>query len=306
MKNRKSAFAFLSICSNSFLIVLKLCAGIVSGSVSIISEAIHSGMDLVAAIIAFFSVRISDIPPDKDHPFGHGKIENVSGVIEALLILLASVLIIMEAVKKLMHNQEVSVLGFGFGTMFVSAVINFFVSRTLYKVAKEEDSIALAADALHLKADVYTSLGVGIGLFLLWLTRLHFLDPVVAIVIALYIVHEAVMMLRNAFRPLLDEKLTDEEIDMIRTVLLSYKDAIIDFHELRTRRAGKYKHIDLHVTMPQHLSIKESHDICDNIERDLEQNIHNSMILIHAEPCEKACDACNSPIKNMCFTHTNK
>ncbi|HEX3007492.1 MAG TPA: cation diffusion facilitator family transporter, partial [Bacteroidales bacterium] len=170
--NKKTKIARLSVASNTALIAMKVIAGIWSGSVSIISEAIHSLMDLIAAVIAYFSVKVSDNPPDEEHPYGHGKFENVSGVIEAFLILVAAIWIIYEAVHKIIKPTEVDSLGVGVGAvvMIVSGCINFLVSRQLYKVAKETESIALEADALHLKTDVYTSLGVGVGLFLMWLT----------------------------------------------------------------------------------------------------------------------------------------
>ena len=154
--NSKIKVARLSIASNSFLIVIKLLAGLFSGSVSVISEAIHSGMDLVAALIAFFSVRISDRPADSKHPYGHGKFENVSGVIEAVLIFIAAVWIILEAVRKLLHQSDVEKIHLGLIVMAISALVNFLVSGKLYKIAKATDSIALEADARHLKTDVYT------------------------------------------------------------------------------------------------------------------------------------------------------
>lgn len=156
--NKKVSVASLSIVSNLLLIILKVGAGIVSGSVSIISEAIHSTMDLLASIIAFFAVRVSDHPADERHPYGHGKYENVSGVIEALLILVAAIWIIYEAIHKLINPVKSEFIGVGIVVMFVAAIVNFFVSKRLYKVAIETHSLALEADALHLKTDVYTSL----------------------------------------------------------------------------------------------------------------------------------------------------
>ncbi|HYW95165.1 MAG TPA: cation diffusion facilitator family transporter, partial [Bacteroidales bacterium] len=170
----KARVASLSVLSNSVLIAMKVTAGTLSGSVSIISEAIHSSMDLVAAIIAFFSVRASGKPPDKEHPYGHGKYENISGVIEAGLIFIAAGWIIYEAVKKLSGEQYVESLGIGSLVMLISAGVNAIVSSRLYNVAKKTDSIALEADALHLKTDVYTSLGVAGGLMLIWITGWHF------------------------------------------------------------------------------------------------------------------------------------
>jgi cation diffusion facilitator family transporter len=152
--NAKVSIARLSIISNTLLILMKLVVGLISGSVSILSEAIHSSMDLIAAIIAFFSVRVSDNPPDSRHPYGHGKIENISGVIESLLIFLAAVWIIIEAVKKLFGEKiELDSIALGSIVMLLSAIVNTFVSRRLYKVARSTNSVALEADALHLKTE---------------------------------------------------------------------------------------------------------------------------------------------------------
>lgn len=254
-----------------------------SGSVSIISEAIHSCMDLIASVVAFFSVKISDTPADEQHPYGHGKFENVSGVIEAILIFIAAAWIIMEAVDKIIAPQPVESLSLGFIVMFVSAAVNFIVSRQLYKVAKETDSIALEADALHLKTDVYTSAGVGLGLLLIWLTGLYYLDPVVAILVALFILREAYFLLKNAYFPLLDTAMPDNELQIIYN---SLKNKSLKFHDLKTRKAGHYRFADLHLELPENLSLKEVHDLCDEVEDDLKLKIKNLEITIHAEPVE--------------------
>lgn len=284
--NKRVRVAALSILSNTTLIILKLIAGIISGSVSIISEAIHSSMDLVAAIIAFFSVRVSTKPADKEHPYGHGKIENVSGVIEGVLIFVAAFLIIEEAIKKLIHPTKIEDTLIAVGVMLFSAVVNTLVSRQLYKVAKEEDSIALEADALHLKTDVYTSLGVGVGLLLLKLTGIYLLDPIVALLVALLIIKESWELCNNAFHPLLDKRLADEEEDRIKGVLAKYQAEIIDYHQLRTRKAGSTRHIDFHLTVYEDLSVRESHDLCERIEDDIEAVLKNSIVHIHIEPAE--------------------
>lgn len=295
--NTKTKAARLSIFSNITLIIMKLFVGIFTGSVSIISEAIHSAMDLAAAIVAFFSVRISDKPADEQHPYGHGKVENISGVIEALLIFAASIWIIVEAVKKIIHPEDVGSIGLGFIVMFVSASVNFFVSKRLYKIAKQEDSIALEADALHLKADVYTSLGVGIGLLLIWVTKLSFLDPVVAILVALFILKEAFHLLKTAFAPLMDVKLSDKEISTITNTISKYNSLYCDFHDLRTRKAGSNKYIDLHIVFPENMTIKAAHDICDEIEEELEQSLKNTNVMIHIESCTHSCTCCNKDLK---------
>ncbi|HEY5537091.1 MAG TPA: cation diffusion facilitator family transporter, partial [Acetobacterium sp.] len=196
--DRKSRVALLSIGSNTMLIILKVVAGILSGSVSIISEAIHSSMDLMASCVAFFSVRTSSKPADRDHPYGHGKIENLSGIVEGVLIFIAAGLIIFEAVKKISEPVEIEAAGIAIAVMLTAAVVNFFVSRILYKVGKEEDSMALEADALHLKTDIYTSLGVAAGIILIKLTGILVLDSIVAILVALLIIKEAWVLCRNA------------------------------------------------------------------------------------------------------------
>jgi cation diffusion facilitator family transporter len=282
MLDAKINIARLSVASNTLLIIMKLVVGIISGSVSIISEAIHSSMDLIAAIIAFFAVRVSDTPPDSRHPYGHGKVENISGVIEGMLILIAAVLIITEAIKKLLGAPlELESLWLGAVVMFISAVVNAIVSRRLYKVARETNSVALEADALHLKTDVYTSLGVAVGLSLILLTGIKWFDPVVAILVALFIIKESYQLLRKAFSPLLDTAWSDDEIkDLERK--LNIMD--VSYHDLRTRVAGNYRFIDIHVEIPENESVGNAHSYCDRVEDELKSIYNNLTVTIHVEP----------------------
>lgn len=280
--NAKVSIARLSIVSNTFLLILKLAVGIISGSVSIISEAIHSSMDLIAAIIAFFSVRVSDNPPDSRHPYGHGKVENMSGVIEALLIFVAAIWIIAEAVKKLLGEDiELSTIGLGSIVMLISAAVNFFVSKKLYKVARETNSLALEADALHLKTDVYTSLGVAIGLGLIMITGINWLDPAVAILVALFIIRESYNLLKRAFSPLLDTSWSEEDITELEN---SLKRLEVKYHDLRTRLAGNYRFVDFHIQIPEDVSVGSAHQYCDEIEDELKGSFENLTVTIHVEP----------------------
>lgn len=285
--NKKVKTARLSIFSNIFLIVIKLIAGVLSGSVSILSEAIHSMMDLIAAIIAYISVRISSQPADKEHPYDHGKYENVSGVVEGMLILIAAAWIIYEAIIKFSNKEEMKYLFVGLLVMCISAFVNFLVSRRLYKVAKETDSIALEADALHLKTDVYTSLGVAIGLGLIYLTGYHFLDPIIAIAVALLIVYEAIVLIRNAFKPLVDFSLPENDIKVIHSSLQHFTQNCISFHQIRTRKSGSHKYLDFHLEVPENMTVKDAHHLCDKIENNLKQKINNLDINIHIEPCSE-------------------
>jgi cation diffusion facilitator family transporter len=280
--NAKVSIARLSIISNTLLIIMKLVVGLISGSVSIISEAIHSSMDLIAAIIAFFSVSVSDNPPDSRHPYGHGKVENISGVIEALLIFIAALWIILEAIKKLLGEKiELDAIALGSIVMLISAIVNIIVSRRLYKVARETNSVALEADALHLKTDVFTSLGVAVGLGLIMLTGITWLDPVVAVLVAIFIMRESYFLLKRAFTPLLDTAWGNEEIEELEKTLTRME---VSYHDLRTRRAGNYRFIDLHIQIPENVSVGSAHQYCDKIENKLSGNYDNLTVTIHVEP----------------------
>ena len=277
----KTRTARLSVLSNTMLIILKVAVGIISGSVSILSEAIHSSIDLVAAVIAFFAVKVSGNPADDRHPFGHGKVENVSGVIEALLIFIASAWIIYEAIGRFLHPGETEALGLGVLVMAISAVVNIFVSRRLYKVAKMTDSVALEADALHLKTDVITSAGVAVGLGLIWLTGWHVLDPVIALLVAVIIIYESWMLLRKAFSPLLDTALSQGEMTKLTSIL---EEMEVQYHDLRTRAAGHQRFVEFHLDVPAHETIETIHRQCDLIEARLEHEFRDISVIIHPEP----------------------
>jgi cation diffusion facilitator family transporter len=280
--NAKVKIARLSILSNTLLILMKVVVGIISGSVSIISEAIHSSMDLIAALIAFFSVKVSDTPPDSRHPYGHGKVENISGVIEAILIFIAAALIIFEAVRKLLGEPIVlDKIWIGSIIMIVSAAINTYVSHRLYKVARQTKSVALEADALHLKTDVYTSIGVAVGLLLIVITDIQWLDPVVAIIVALFIIKESYTLLRRAFTPLLDTAWNEDEIEDLERKLNELE---VNYHSLRTRIAGNYRFIDIHIEVPKEETVGDAHKYCDEIENELMDNYENLNVTIHVEP----------------------
>lgn len=279
----KTAAARISVISNTSLVIIKFVAGFVSGSVSVISEAIHSMMDLLAAVIAFFSVKVSDTPADERHPYGHGKYENVSGVIEALLIFVAAIWIIYEAIDKLIYPRPLEKAGIGMIVMFVSAIINFFVSQNLYKVARRTESIALEADALHLKTDVYTSLGVAIGLLLIYISGIQIIDPIAAILVACLILKESYNLLKRAYSPLLDEAISNDELMDIEA---SIKKSNYPFHDLKSRQSGNMRFIEFHMEMPGDMPLKEVHKICDDIEEDIKNKIPNIQINIHVETHE--------------------
>ena len=299
-QRRKVRIAILSVVSNATLVVMKLITGLLIGSVSIISEAIHSGVDLLAAIIALFSVKTSSIPADGKHPFGHGKIENISGTIEALLIFVAAILIIIEAAKKLMHPEPMEALGWGVGVMLISAIVNIVVSKMLFKVGRETDSIALQADAWHLRTDVYTSFGVMVSLSLIWMAQgifpgknFFWLDPVAAIGVALLIIKAAYDLTAQSAKDLLDVHLPDAEIAWIRQCILNQNSVVRGFHDLRTRKAGHFRFVEFHLKVDPHMSVMDSHDITKVLKTKIKAQFPGTTVTIHIEPCDSDCvDKC--------------
>jgi len=286
--------AKFSVYSNSILVVLKLAVGLFTFSVSVISEAIHSGTDLLAALIANYSVRKSTKPADDGHSFGHGKYESLSGAIEALLILVAAMIIIYEAALKLISVAEINVVEAGIVVMGISAIMNFVISRYLMKIAKKHRSLALEADALHLRTDVWTSAGVFAGLLAVKITGYNVIDPIIAIIVAVIIIHAAVTLTRRSTYELLDHSLSAEEEAAICEAIKSATGETGTYHGLRTRRSGRDSFIDFHLVLPKNLPIEKAHKLCDDIEQKIVERLPNSNLTIHVEPCNGECDSCNN------------
>ena len=284
--NKQNA-AFLSIFSNTALIIFKLVAGVLMGSVSVISEAIHSSIDLLASLIAFFSIKKASKAEDEEHPFGHGKYENVSGFVEAILILLAALLIIVEAVKKLFNGGTVENIGAGILVMFIASVVNFLISMLLLKISKRTNSIALEADAMHLLTDVYTSLGVFGGLILLKFTGIKIIDPLTALFVAVLIIKTSIDLIKKSMTDLVDSRLPVEDLIKIENILKSHKE-ISTYHNLRTRKSGSSKEIDVQVHIDKDISLLDAHTLCDIIEAEIKETLTgDAYVMIHAEPDTK-------------------
>lgn len=284
--DKKARVAGISIISNVTLTILKLFIGFLSGSVSIISEAIHSAIDLLASVMAFTAVRLSRKGPDAKHPYGHGKFENISGVLEGMLIFFAAIWIIYEAIHKLINPEKISSFGLAIGVMLFSAALNFFVSRRLYKVAIETNSIALEADALHLKADVYTSLGVSLGIVIIWITGLSIFDPIFAIGVAVLILKESFHLIQKAFNPLLDARISFKEFDRLSVIIEAELPATTSIESLRARQNGSLYILDFILKVPPQMSVQEAHHICDNLELSIRKAFSDVDIKIHIEPKE--------------------
>lgn len=296
-QNRKSQVALISVISNALLVLSKLGIGFLIGSVAVISEAIHSGVDLLASVIALYSVRTSSKPADRGHPFGHGKVENISGTIEAALIFLAAGWIIFEAVQKFVHPEPMEAPMLGFGVMLLSTLTNTIVSRMLFKVGRETDSVALLADAWHLRTDVYTSAGVMAGLAFIsvgaWFFpgyNLHWLDPLCAMGVALLIIKAAYDLTVQSARDLLDASLPADEEGWIRKFLASQKGSINGYHALKTRKAGHFRFVEFHIQVDPQMSVAVSHELTEELCIAIKGRILHSTVTIHVEPCTRECN----------------
>ncbi|GGL62122.1 cation diffusion facilitator family transporter [Sporolactobacillus putidus] len=279
-----SRIALLSVLSNALIVLLKIIVGIYTGSIAVLSEAIHSSIDLMASAITFFSVRLSNRPADKIHPYGHGKVENISGTIETLLIFVAGIWIIYECANKLVRLEPVQLPLLGVLVMLLGAALNFFVSGIIRKSAERTHSVAMKSNAFHLVTDVYTSLGVAAGLLLAGLTGWSFFDPAIGIVLAFFIMFEAAKLIRESFPPLMDARLLPKEERRIRRIIESHQKEYIEFHNFRTRRSGHDVYIEFHLVVPSHLEIDTVDELCDRMEDDIKKEIPNAQILIHSEP----------------------
>jgi len=272
-----------------------LVVGFYTGAVSIISEAAHSAVDLLAAVIAFYAVRKADEPPDDNHAYGHGKVENLSGAIEAVLIIAAAIWIVYEAGHKLTGNYVPEFLEYGIIVMFISIVVNYFVSSRLHQVAVQTGSHALEADALHLQADIWTSAGVLIGLVVIKMTGLAWIDPAIAILVAGVVFKAGYGMTKKSLYELTDISLPQHEEQIIINVITSHTE-VISFHQLRTRRSGSRRLIDMHLILFKDMHLNKAHTVCDQIEAEIKAKLEFCDVVIHLEPCDHE-DVGSCPLK---------
>jgi cation diffusion facilitator family transporter len=285
MIKSKSGAAALSIASNSILIALKLAAGAITGSIAIITEAIHSLIDLVASVIAFISVRKADEPADEEHPYGHEKVENLAATIEGILILVGAAVIVYEATHRLVVGASVESLGVGIAVMGFSVLANLAVSAVLYRQARVHESPALEGDAAHLRTDALTSAGVLLGLGLVQLTGIDAFDSITALIVAAAIVSAGISIIRRSSGVLVDETLPDAEMDRIEQAIATARTPeVAGYHKLRARRAGRRRHIDFHVQYVSGTTLERAHSLAHEMRDSIEAEIPQAEVLIHVEP----------------------
>ena len=283
--HRKANAARFSIVSNSALIALKVVAGVLTGSVAIITEAVHSAVDLVASVVAYFSVRKAEEPADRSHPYGHEKVENLAAALEGVLIVLGAGIIIYEAIDKLGGDAHVERLGIGIVVIGFSAVVNFGISGYLYGQAKITESPALEGDAAHLRTDAATSLGVLVALALVAITGVDELDAVAALAVACAIVFTGVRLVSRSSRVLVDEALPEDEIERIAQAIEEQRaPEVVGYHKLRARRAGSRRYIDLHVQFARGTTLERAHQLSHELQRAISRELGGADVLIHLEP----------------------
>jgi cation diffusion facilitator family transporter len=283
---RKTRAAAFSIASNSVLIALKVVAGVITGSVAILTEAAHSSIDLLASMIAFVSLRKAAEPADASHPYGHAKLENLAAAIEGMLILVGAGVIIYESIHRLAVGAHVDTLGLGIAVVGLSALANFGVSHYLYEQARATESPALAGDAAHLRTDAWTSVGVLVGLSLVAITGVDALDSVTALVVAVAILSAGVRLVTSSSRILVDEALPADELDTVRAIMFAHEGSdVLGFHALRARRAGSRRYIDMHVQFRDGTTLEHAHDLAHQLQSEIRERLGGSAdVLIHLEP----------------------
>ncbi len=274
------------------LAALKFSIALITGSVSILAQTADSFLDLFSVLIAFLAIRVSARPADEGHPFGHGKIENISAVIQAILIFTTGGLVIYSAINRIISGEGVELTTAGIAVMAVSMIASILLSRHLRKVSKATDSIALEAISHNIAADVYSAGGVLAGLVIIYFTGFVILDPIIALIVALIIIKTGYTVTRKAITGLMDDRLPEAEEDIIKNCLNEHTGQIVGFHRLRTRKAGSQRFIDLHLVMPKNASVEEAHEVCDHLEEELEEMLNNTSVIIHIEPCNVECGQC--------------
>lgn len=293
MFSSRSSAAKLSLIVVIGLVVLKVVVAVITGSISIFAQALDSFLDVFAVIITLLAISVATKPADEEHPFGHGKVENIAAIGQAVLIFTASGLIIYSAVRRIIVGAPVELTEAGIGVMVVSIIVSLFLSRHLRKVSRATSSIALEANARNIATDVYSAAGVLAGLVAIRFTGLNILDPIIALAVASFILKVGYDILKKSFGGLIDVRLPKTEEDEIRSCIMEHGCQLAGFHDLRTRRAGSQRYVELHLTIPKDTSVEEAHQICDRLEQDIEARLPNTSVTIHVEPSSTECDQCS-------------
>ena len=279
-------YAWLSIVAALTTIVLKAIAWWMTGSVGLLSDALESLVNLAGALMALAMITVAEQPPDDDHAYGHGKAEYFSAGFEGLLILLTAVGIGVVSVERLLHPQALEQLGIGLALSLVASIVNLFTARILLATGRKYGSLTLEADARHLMTDVWTSVGVIAGVAAVALTGRLWLDPVLALLVAVNIVWTGWRLLYRSTQGLMDRALPAQEHALLLGVLTGYREQGVDYHALRTRESGARRFVELHVLVPGEWTIQRGHELVERLEGDIRLALPRTTVLTHLEPVD--------------------
>jgi cation diffusion facilitator family transporter len=279
-------YAWLSVAAALVTMALKGTAAWLTGSLGLLSDALESFVNLGAALIAVVSLKVAAREPDEKHPYGYTKAEYFSAAVEGALIVLAALAIVAVAVPRLIEPRPIARFDIGIVISLVAAAVNLGTALVLLRAGKRHDSIALEADGYHLLTDVWTSIGVVVGVGATVLTGWLALDPLIAIAVAAHIAWTGAKVLRRSLLALMDRALPEPEMERIREILEPYRVRGLDYHALRTRRAGRLRLVDMHLLMPGAMTVSEAHRVADEIEDQIRAALPGSAVLTHLEPIE--------------------
>lgn len=294
--NPKIRAAGFSIGAALGLAIVKLFIAVLSGSMAVMASAIDSILDILMSGVNFAAIRQAEQPPDELHPFGHGKFETLATLFQALVIACSGLWIIYEAISRLQEGQQLDRLEEGIGVLAFSAAVSWVIARYLSRVAKQTDSSALEADSLHFRMDIFTNLGLMLGLLLIRWFSIEWLDSALSILVALYILREALALIKRSLSDMLDQQLPDEIRNKVEELIATHAGPKTEYHGLRTRRAGSMKIMDFHLELCKHMTVEEAHEIGDKLEKKIAEEISGSDVIIHFDPCAK----CDCPGRDHC------
>lgn len=279
----KRRAAGVSVAFNVVSLAVKLVAAVLTGSVSLLSEAIHSGSDVFTSALAWLGVRAAAVPPDEEHPYGHGKIESLTGFGEAIMLIGIVGYVGFEAIHRLMVGAEVQQVDLGIGVMAASSVGSFLTARYVGGIGARARSLALLSNSQHLMADCVTSLGVMAALVITKLTGWVAADAWFALLFGAWLAYGAIRLVRAAFHELIDIRLPDEDVARIRAILDAHPD-LLGYHRLRSRSSGGYRNIDLHIVVPSEWTLVRAHDLADHLEKEIAAVLAPANVVIHVDP----------------------
>ncbi len=283
--NPKLRAAIFSICGALTLAIIKLVIAVFSGSMAVMASAIDSLLDILMSGVNFMAIRQAEQPPDQSHPFGHGKFETLATLFQALVITGSGGWIIYEAVSRLGQNNQLDNVDQGIGVLAFSAVVSWVIARHLRKVAKQTDSSALEADSLHFSMDIYSNLGLMAGLLMVRWFDIVWLDPALSILVASYILHEALQLIKRSLTDILDQELPEEIQQQVHNLITSHNGPLAGYHGLRTRRAGSLKIMDFHLEVCKDMTVADAHQLTESLEKKIMKEIPGADVIIHIDPC---------------------